>query len=248
MRIELVGVAVEHGVDAVGLGDDRVAPPDGGAPALTEVGEKDHVVGRGVVAGAIHGGLHRADQGVARLVDGEVVDEVAVGVLEVLGAAARLGRGDAHVGDADHVGADGVLDDVVGRKDAGARSVGEVAAGEGEALGLDVLDEGLDAVVEVMVAGGGDVVAGRGHGLGGEGAVAQLVGDAALRDVARVGERDEVCAVELALGGNIVLEGGVAELVAPVCEGAVQVVGGDDDDLAGGGGVGTCGVGCRAAR
>ena len=234
LHIELVRVRVEHGVDAVRVRNEGVASPDLGTPALPQVREQHHVIGRINAARLVNGGLHGLVERLARGVDGKVVDKVAALVFEVCRRAARGRRGHADIGHADLIRARGVFNDVVLLKNAGAGDVGKVAAGIGRSLGARERLERAHAVVELVVARHDHVVAAGGHSLGRERPFAQARGGVALYDVAGVNERHAVCPNLGALRVGIVLERGIAELGHGVLERAVRVVGAEDDDLAGG--------------
>ena len=156
--IGVVAVAVQQGVDAGGVGD-HVRIGEGTAFVLVaQMGQRHHE-SRALGAGVVHGLLHRVVQALAGLVLEEAVDEVAVFILEVLGGGGGqgLGSADAHEGDLHAVE---FLDNI--RSELQFAALVEVAADIGEIGHLGQFEEALHAVVELMVAHGGDIVA---HGV-----------------------------------------------------------------------------------
>ena len=197
-----------------------------------------HVVGA-LRLGGVHGLLYGLIEVLALVALGEAVDILAPGILEIGGGG--LGKGlrcvNTHIG---HLGI-AVGDQLVGVKD---RLVGgqvhEVAADIG-VLGL-VLGQGeevVHAVVELMVAGDGDVIAGLVHDIDDVGALGEGADGAALDGVTGVHQGDVILAIEVLhlrlQGGDAGIADGAYGVVFldRLVNAAMHVV--QNDDAAGGG-------------
>ena len=196
-----------------------------------------HVVGA-VGHGGIHGLLHGGVEVSALVALAEAVDVVALGVLEVGGGGLGEGLGgvDAHVAHA-HVT---VVNHLVGVQNGIPLQVGEVAAQVGVLrLLLGQGQEVVHTVVELMVAGDGEIIANLVHDVHDVGPLGQGADGAALDGVARIHQGHVLGAV---LGLHLGLVGrhtGVAHvghgpglLIGHRVDPAVHIVGVQDHDLA----------------
>lgn len=150
-----MGVAVEHGVDAGGVGDQVGRAPRLGGFVNAQMCKGDNV-GRAVLLGSVNGFLHLVIKVSALVALREGVDEIAVGVLEVGrgGLGEGFGRIDADERDLDiAVGLD-LIRLVAGQALAVLGRIGQVAA---KILILGLVDELLElrqGVVKFVVAEG----------------------------------------------------------------------------------------------
>ena len=220
-----VGVAVDEGVKAGGLGDDILASPRSGGGIVAQVTQSDDIVGVLSLRG-VDGSLHIFVQGVA--VDG--IEPVGLRLVHEVGRR-RLrdgfGRGDTD--DGDLLAADG--EDLIRIEDSRAViNLAEVRRQVGEAALLGDLERALHAVVELMVAEGGRVVTGSGHHLDDLLALIERAVSGALNVVARIEQEDAGCdlrGLRLQIG-NVVVGQSLIDI-------GVDVVGVIDDDLIVGG-------------
>ena len=151
-----MGVAVEHGVDARGVGDDFAARPRRGAHVDAQMRRSDDVI-RALRAGLVRCRLHAGVEGFARVVLTEAIDKLPGLVLEVggRGRGDGLGRTDAEDGDLIAAG----FERHAGGEDAFARlQRDEVGSHVGERGAFGQLEEARHAVVELVVAGHDRVV------------------------------------------------------------------------------------------
>ena len=153
--VGVVAVAVQEGIDAGGVGNDVGVGPGSTGFLVAHMAQGHHVLGARF-PGSVNGGLHGVVDALTGVVLHEAVDVVAIIVLEVLGGGGGdgLGGGDAHEG---HLHAVKFLDDV-GLEDKLPFLI-EVAADVGEAGLPGQLQEPVHAVVELVVAGDGNVIA-----------------------------------------------------------------------------------------
>ena len=123
-----MGVAIDEGVDAGGIGDDGLGLPDLGGTGVAQVAQGDHVV-RALSLGGVNGLLDGGVEVLAVVALLEAVDVLALVILEVGrgGLDKGLGGVDAHVGDL-HIA---VGQHLVGLEDGLAVQVGEVGADVG---------------------------------------------------------------------------------------------------------------------
>ena len=235
-----VGVAVQHHVDAGGVGNDLGGHPGRTLGVLTQVSQGHHILGASL-AGGIHGVLHLVIEGLAVLVLAEAIDVLALVVLEVGGGGLGqgLGSGDAHIGHV-HIA---VGDHGVGLQNGLAVGVHKVTADIGVlSLVLGDVQEGIHAEIKLMVAGDGNVVAHVVHDVHDPAALGQGTQDAALDGVAVVHQGDVVGAV---FGFHLSLIGGDGGIGHTVVAGAVDVVGVENHNavIRGSGGLSRCGHG-----
>ena len=155
-----VGMAVEHDVDAGGVGDQIGRTPRLGGFVDTQMRNGDDI-GRTVLLGSVNGFLHLVVKVSAVIALREGIDEFAVGVLEV--GRGRLGKRFGRV-DADEsdlrvaVGLD-LIRLVAGQPLAVLGRIGQVAA---KILILGLVDELLElrqGVVKFVVAEGSKIIA-----------------------------------------------------------------------------------------
>ena len=217
-----VAVAVDEHIDAGDLGEQVDGAVGGALIVDAQVAQADDVI----AAGGLKSGdllLGAADE---RAVgeEGHALDHGGVG----LGGGLRGGEAKD---------ADGLAAQLIGGAggELGAAVVEHVGGQDVELGGLHHGDEVRVAVVELVVAQGGDVIAGEVHELDGGGALAGADLDGALAEVAGVHQQDGG-----ALGLVLGLQGGYLGVAV---DGAVDVIGVDDDDLAGGLGGGLLGRG-----
>ena len=229
-------MAVDKDIDAGGVGDHGGGLPLLGGALDAQVAHGHHIVGAGG-GGVIYRGLHRVIEVLAVVALGEAVDIVAVFVLEVGGGGLGEGLGgvDAHEGH----GHAARLDEGVGVQDGIALQIGEVGAEVG-ILGavLSQVQEVVHTVVELMVAGHGQIIAHLVHDVHDVGPLGEGTDGAALNGVAAIHQDDVVGAV---LGLHLGLVGGhagVADvgdgaglLVRGLIDPAVHVIGVQDHDL-----------------
>ena len=183
-----VGVAVDEGVQAGGVGDDLSGGPGRGLLVNAAVANGDDHIGA-CLRGGVNGALNCIVQVLAVVALTEAVDVVAVFVLEVGGGGFGEGfRGaDAHVRN---------LQAAVGLHGVGighslvCPQIYEVA---GQVLGVGLLQQGegyVHPIVELMVAKGGVVVAHLVHDVHQVAAVGQGANGLALDGVAGVNQHD----------------------------------------------------------
>ena len=219
-----VGVAVDEGVKAGGLGDDFLACPRRGGGIVAQMSQSDDVVG---VLGlrSVDGNLHVGVQLIA--VDG--VEPVGLRLVhEVGGRRLRDGFGGGDADDGDLLAADG--EDLIRIEDARAVDVAEVRGQVGEAGLLGDLQRALHAVVELVVAESCGIVFGGGHHLDDLLALIERAVGGALNVVARVKQEDaggDLRGLRLQIG-NVVVGQSLIDI-------GVDVVGVVDDDLVVGG-------------
>ena len=148
-------MAIQIGVDAGGVADDVHIGPGFALGFAAGVSHGDHVLSA-LFDGGVHGGLHSVVHAFAGLILKEAVDELTLIIHEVSGGGRGqgLGGGDAHEGNLhavellDHIGLENQFAFLV----EGGADVGEVGL-------FGQLQEALHAVVELVVAGGSNVVA-----------------------------------------------------------------------------------------
>ena len=235
--IGLVGVAVDEHVDAGGVGDHGLGGPHIGGALVAQVAQGHHVVGA-VGHGGVHGLLHSGVEVSALVALAEAVDILALLVLEVGGGGLGEGLGgvNAHVAHA-HVA---VVHDLIGVQNGLPLQVGEVAAQIGVLrLLLSQGQEVVHTIVELVVAGDGQVIAHLVHDVHDVGPLGQGADGAALDGVARVHQGHvlrPVLGLHLGLVGR---HAGVAQigyraglLIRDRIDPAVHIVGVQDHDLA----------------
>ena len=155
-----MGVAVDEGVQAGGVGDQVFRGPGLGGDVVAQVAQRDDIVGA-FGLGRVDRGLHGGVQVSAGHTAGDAVDVVAGLILEVRGRGLRegFGRGDADKGDL--LAFD--LEDLVGVEDVRALdAVGfmiEVRGNVRELRPADGVHRAFHAVVELVVAERRQIVA-----------------------------------------------------------------------------------------
>ena len=223
-----VGMTVDEGVQAGGVGDEVLGVPGIGSGIVAQMAQGDDHVG--LLGGGVDGLLDRGVQSGAVLAAGDAVDVVTLGVLEVGrgGFGEGFGGGDAddgylfaaqlkHLVGVQHVLAgDAVL------------LVEEVAGDIGEAGPLDQLHAAVHAVVKLMVAQRGQVIARGVHQLDNGLALVHGAVGGALDMVAGIHQQDA-----LALGGQLLLQSGNGGIAQRLVDVSVHIVGVKDDNLAG---------------
>ena len=193
-----VGVAVDEGVKAGGVGNDFLAHPGGGLLVDAEMAEADDIIGaRGL--GRIDGLLHRLVEVSAVVALAEAEDVVAIGVLEVGGGGLGEGlrRADADKRDLHALDLEHLISVEVGL----AVLAGEVCGDIGilrQILGN--VQELVHAIVELMVAGNGSIVLEVVHDVDDVLALGERADHAALNMVARVNEQIRVLVQRCDLG------------------------------------------------
>ena len=221
---DLMGVAVEHGVDAGGVGDHFAARPRRGAHVDAQMRRGDDIV-RALRAGLVRRRLHAGVEGFARVVLTEAVDESPGLVLEVGGRGRGDGLGRADAEDGDLIAA--CFEHHIGGEDALIRlQRHEVGRYVGEAGAFGQFEEARHAVIELMVARHGRIVA-------------HFVHDA--RDILALGERAERRALDgvahvdeqhvLARLFQRRLDAGHARVAKALADAAVYVGGKEEHDL-----------------
>ena len=192
--VRVVTVAVQHGVDAggvfehlrIGEGDDIIL-----VAQMPQQNDVIRALGTGVIHRALNGGIQVG----AVVVLHESVDQAAVFIQEGTrrGGEQHLWRGDAHKGQLYAV----KFPDDIGRKQQLSLPV-EVAADVGEVCRLRQVQEALDAVVELVIAGDGDIIAQPVHHMDDRLALGQKAHGFALYGVAVVNQQ-HVAALALKL-------------------------------------------------
>ena len=210
-----VGVTVDEGVKAGGVGNDFLAHPGGGLLVDAEMAEADDIIGaRGL--GRVDGLLHRIVEVSAVIALAEAIDVIAVGILEVGrgGLGKGLRRADADERDLHALDLEHLVSVEVGL----AVLTGEVG-GEIRVLGqiLGNVQELIHAVIELMVAGNGRIVLEVVHDVNDVLALGERTDDIALNVVARIHEQIRVLVQRCDLGIGLIA--------------AVDVVGVQDGDI-----------------
>ena len=221
LGVGVLGVAVDEHVDAGDLGENVNGAVARGLVADAEVAEADDVI-----AAVGHESVNLVLGVAVELVPGHEADADYLGRMGLGGGLGGLKAEEAYLGAADLDGPAGV--------EHGLAVAGDVGD-DGELGVLGDVREVLPAVVKLVVAQRGHIVAGEVHELDGGGALGLTHIDAALDEVAVVDQQHRG-----ALGLVLGLEG---RDLGVVLDGAVDVVGVDDDDLAGGLGGGLLGRG-----
>ena len=198
-------MAVDEGVQTGGVGDHFSRSPGAGGGIDTQVAQGDDVIGT-VSLGLVNGGLHIGIQGFAIHAAGDPVDIVAVFILEVFrgGLGEGFRRGDAHKG---YFHAVGQRTNHIRRQyEITASAVGihtiEVAGDIRNApivLAIGHSQCALHAVVELMVAQRGHVIAGCGHQTHNGGALIHSAVSGALDMVTGVHQQHIVALFDLVL-------------------------------------------------
>ena len=219
-------MAVDEGVQARGVGDDLLRGPGLGGGIVPQVAQGDDVVS--LLGGGVDGLLHGGIEGGAVLAGGDAVDVLAIRILEVGGGGLGEGlrRGDAHEG---HLGAVHIKDLVAVQHGIAHNAVllmVEVAGDVGE---LGLLDGGQGAghaVVELVVAQGGDVIARGVHQLNDGLALVHAAVGGALDVVTGIHQQDLLASLLVVL-----LHGGDGRVAEGFVDVGVDVVGVDHRDL-----------------
>ncbi|SCJ02825.1 Uncharacterised protein [uncultured Flavonifractor sp.] len=245
-----VGVPVDQHVDAGGVGNHLGGGPGGALLVHAQVPQRHHVVGA-LCLGRVYRLLHHVIQVLALVALAEAVDIVPRGVLEIGrgGLGEGLRRIDAHVADL-HVAVGQHLIAVQHRL---PLQVGEVGAQIGILRLLPRQgQEVVHAVVKLVVARNGQIVAHLVHDLHDVRALGQRPDGAALDGVAGIHQRHVLRAVGRLHGGLIRGHARIADVghlpcvVLGLINAAVYVVGVQDYDLAA---LRACGVAlCRHGR
>ena len=232
LRDGAVGMAVEHGVQAGGVGDDVRGAPRLGGLVDTEVCDGHDVVGAVLLRG-VNGLLHGVVQVLTVVALGEGIDVVAVLVLEVGGRGLHEALRGADADDGDLLAAEGLDGIGLHTVDGGAVQSGKVA---GQVLILCGRDDGVEqlihAVVKLMVAERGIVIAGGIHDLDDGFAVRQGGDGLALDGVARIDQQAVRGLEVVAVPGDLLIRqrGGFAGAAGDV---RVNIVGVEDHDVVG---------------
>ena len=219
-------MAVDEGVEAGGVGDDFLGGPGLGGGIVAQVAQSDDVVG--LLGGGVDGLLHGGIKGGAVIARSDAVDVLAIGVLEVSGGGLGEGlrRGDAHEG---HLGSVHVEDLVAvqhGVADNAVLLMVEVAGNIGETGFLHGSQGSRHAIVELMVAQGGDVIARGVHQLNDGLALVHAAVSGSLDVISGIHQQDLLAGLLVVLlhGGN----GCVAEGFVDI---GVDIVGVEHRDL-----------------
>ena len=200
-----VGMAVDEGVQTGGVGDHFSRSPGAGGGIDTQVAQGDDVIGAGSL-GIFNGGLHIGIQSLAIRAAGDPIDVVAVVILEVLGGGLGEGfrRGDAHKG----------YFHAVGQRTNHIRRQHEITASAVCIHMIEVAGDirnapivlhighsqcALHAVVELMVAQRGHVIAGCGHQTHNGGALIHSAVSGALDMVTGIHQQHIVALFDLVL-------------------------------------------------
>ena len=217
-----MGVTVDEGVKAGGVGNDFLAHPRGGLLVDAEMAEADDIIGaRGL--GRVDGLLHRIVEVSAVVALAEAIDVIAVGILEVGGGGLGKGlrRADADERDLHALDLEHLISVEVGL----AVLAGEVCGDIGilrQILGN--VQELVHAIVELMIAGNGSIVLEVVHDVDDVLALGERADHAALNMVARVNEQIRALVQRCDLGILLVV--------------AVNIVGVQNGDVfLGGGGI-----------
>ena len=220
-----VGVAVDEGVQAGGVGDQLLGGPGAGGRIDAQVAQCDHNVGLSLCS--VDGGLDVGVEGGAVCTAGDAVDIVAVFILEVGGGGLGegFGGGDADQGDLPAA----QLEDLVGVEHVFAAHavllVVEVAGNVGEVRPLDRIHAAFHRVVELVVAERRQVVAGGVHQIHDRLALVHGAEGGALDVVAGVNEDDVVVLRNgLLQTGDVVIADGLVDV-------GVNVVRVEDDGV-----------------
>ena len=222
-----VGVAVDERIEADGVLDDLTAGPGRGGAVHAQVAQADDKVG--VQPCLVDGLLDGVVELLAVVAAVDAVDVlVLAGVHEVGGGGLGDGLGGGHTDEGqDAAAAEEVLDG--GQHLFAGAQVLEVAADVGEVgLFVDDLQDAVHAVVELVVAQSGQVIAGGVHQLDDGGALVHGAIGGALDVVAGVQQQDVHAGVLVALLEG--LDGGVGQLRSLVVDVGVYVVGVQDGD------------------
>ena len=150
-----MAVAVEPGINTRGVGNDVAVHPGRALGFIAQVSQNDNIVcafSAGVIDRLLHGGV----KGFAGVVLQETIDEFALVIHKVTGRGGTQGHGSTYAHERDFHTVE-FLDDV-GLEDRFAFLV-EVAAEVGEISLFRQLQEAVHAVIELMVAGNGEIVA-----------------------------------------------------------------------------------------
>ena len=224
-----MGVAVEHGVDAGGVGDQVGRAPRLGGFVNAQMCKGDNV-GRAVLLGSVNGFLHLVIKVSTLVALREGVDEIAVGVLEVGrgGLGEGFGRIDADERDLDiAVGLD-LIRLVAGQTLAVLACVGQVAA---QVLILGLVNQLLklrQGVVKFVVAEGSKIIADFIHNIDQIFTLGQRADDVALHGVAAINERNVVIR-----GLHLLFVSSQTGIADVVVNGAVHVVGVQNHNVVG---------------
>ena len=219
-----VGVAVDEQVDAFDVLHHIIGAVGLGGLIHAQVAQSDDDIGIPLAAGHVH------------ILLGDLVQILAADEAQALhqggvGLGLGLGSGHAHNGDAEQLGLIGVVgidgSGAAGGKDQLALIVHQVVAGDHEiALVLfQVLHQLGEAVVELVVAQGDDVIAHQGHHVQGGCALAEADVGRALAVVTGVQQDHLVSTLVVALVPQ-------SSHLGVLVDGAVDVVGVQDDGLA----------------
>ena len=224
----LMGMAVEHGVDTVGILDDSLGGPIFSCAFHAQVCNGDNIF-RAFGLSRIDGGLDSLIQSSAVLVLAEVVDEVAVVVLEVGGRGLHEALRSGNADERDLRSA--VIHDLIRLIADVARALAGVLEVAGQILILGQLcqlSEAGELEIELMVAERCEIIADLVHDVDQIGACGQQTDGLALNCVAAVNKRDKV--VRLFHFGLVCRNAGIAQTVAHA---AVNVVGVQDHNVVG---------------
>ena len=217
-----MGVTVDEGVKAGGVGNDFLAHPGGGLLVDAEMAEADDIIGARSLRG-VDGLLHRIVEVSAVVALAEAIDVIAVGILEVGrgGLGKGLRRADADERDLHALDLEHLISVEVGL----AVLAGEVGGDVGilrQILGN--VQELIHAIVELMIAGNGSIVLEVVHDVDDVLALGERADHTALNMVARVNEQIRALVQRCDLGILLVV--------------AVNIVGVQNGDvLLGGGGI-----------
>ena len=231
-----VGVPVDQHVNAGGVGNHLGGGPGGALLVHAQVAQRHHVVGA-LGLGCVYRLLHGVIQILALIALAEAVDVVPLGILEISGGGLGKGLGgvNAHIADL-HVAVGQHLVAVQHRL---PLQVGEV----GTQIGIlrILLGQGQEvvhAVVKLVVARDGQVVAHLVHDVHDVRTLGQRPDGAALDGVAGVHQRHVLRAVGRLHGGLVRGHARIADIghfacvVLGLVNAAVHVVGVQDHDLA----------------
>ena len=223
-----VGVAIQHHINAAGVHNDIRGGPGLAVRLDAQVRHGDDILGT-FLAGGVHSALYGGIQLLAGIILHKAVDIVAVPILEVGGGGGGdgLGGGNADKGDLYAVG---FLDDI-GLQHGVAVLVYKVAADVVKVGLFNQLIELVHAVVELMVAGGGYIVAQLVHDVDDVLALGKGANGVTLNGVAVIYQQDFI-----ACGQQRTLGGGKALVAHAILDAAVGVIGVQDHDVFGRGG------------
>ena len=220
-----VGVAVNNDVKAGGVGDDFLGGPGLGGGVVAQVGQTNHDVSLG--NSGVQSGLDSGVQSGAVLTAGDAVDVVAVSVLEVGGSGLGegLGGGDTHEGDLQEAQIHELVGIQNGLTGDAVRFMVEVGGGVGELGPLDGVHSAFHAVVKLVVAQSGYVIAGGIHQVDDSLALIHGTVSGALDVVAGIHQNDDGAQAFV-----ISLEGGEVRIADIAVDISVNVVGVEDHD------------------